>query len=112
MSAERSGVFTESGKKQWIENREPKVDRMSDRRCCASRTCGLRGAREYSDDISTPGQAIAAFVRAPHAHAMVERINAAAARRTPGVIAVLTGGDYVADGPWRASHRAPVNHSK
>jgi hypothetical protein len=43
---------------------------------------------------------------------MVERINAAAARRTPGVIAVLTGGDYVADGPWRASHRAPVNHSK
>jgi hypothetical protein len=50
------------------------------------------------DDISIPGQAIAGFVRAPHAHAIVERINAAAARRMPGVIAVLTGGDYLADG--------------
>ena len=51
-------------------------------------------------------------MRAPHAHAMVERINAAAARRMPGVIAVLTGGDYVADGPWWASDRTPVNYSK
>ena len=58
----------------------------------------VRGAGKYSDDISMPGQAIAAFVRSPHAHAMVKRIDATAARKMPGVIAVLTGADYVADG--------------
>ena len=58
----------------------------------------VRGAGKYSDDISMPGQAIAAFVRSPHAHAMVKRIDTAAARKMPGVVAVLTGADYVADG--------------
>jgi carbon-monoxide dehydrogenase large subunit len=58
----------------------------------------VRGAGRYSDDISMPGQAYAAFVRSPHAHAKVRRIDTAAARAMPGVIAVLTGADYVADG--------------
>jgi carbon-monoxide dehydrogenase large subunit len=58
----------------------------------------LRGAGQYSDDISMPGQAHAVFVRSPHAHAFIKRIDCAAARAKPGVIAVLTGADYVADG--------------
>jgi carbon-monoxide dehydrogenase large subunit len=66
----------------------------------------VRGAGKYSDDISMPGQAIAAFVRSPHAHALVKRINAAVARTMPGVIAVLTGADYVADGLKGALQRA------
>ncbi len=66
----------------------------------------VRGAGQYSDDISMPGQAMAAFVRAPHAHALVKRIDAAAARTMPGVIAVLTGADYVADGLKGAVQRA------
>ena len=66
----------------------------------------VRGAGRYSDDISMPGQAMAAFVRAPHAHALVKRIEAAAARTMPGVIAVLTGADYVADGLKGALQRA------
>ena len=66
----------------------------------------VRGAGKYSDDISMPGQAIAAFVRSPHAHAIVKRIDAAAARTMPGVIAVLTGADYVADGLKGAVQRA------
>jgi carbon-monoxide dehydrogenase large subunit len=66
----------------------------------------VRGAGKYSDDISMPGQAMAAFVRAPHAHALVKRIDAAAARTRPGVIAVLTGADYVADGLKGALQRA------
>jgi carbon-monoxide dehydrogenase large subunit len=65
----------------------------------------VRGAGKYSDDIAMPGQAIAAFVRAPHAHAIVKRIDAAAARRMPGVIAVLSGADYVADGLRGAMQR-------
>ena len=66
----------------------------------------VRGAGRYSDDISMPGQAIAAFVRSPHAHAIVKRIEAAAARTMPGVIAILTGADYVADGLKGALQRA------
>jgi len=34
-----------------------------------------------------------AFVRCPHAHAVVEAVDAAAARALPGVVAVLTAGD-------------------
>jgi aerobic carbon-monoxide dehydrogenase large subunit len=66
----------------------------------------VRGAGKYSDDISTPGQAVAAFVRSPHAHALVKRIDASAARKMPGVVAVLTGADYVADGLKGAIQRA------
>src|SRR4029450_12864459 len=66
----------------------------------------VRGAGQYSDDISMPGQAIAVFVRSPHAHAKLRRIDAAAAKAMPGVIAVLTGADYVADGLKGAVKRA------
>jgi aerobic carbon-monoxide dehydrogenase large subunit len=58
----------------------------------------VRGQGRYTDDMSLPGQAYAMFVRAPHAHARVLRIDTAAARALPGVVAVLTGRDYVGDG--------------
>src|SRR5690349_8652006 len=66
----------------------------------------VRGAGKYSDDISMPGQTIAAFVRSPHAHARIKRIDTAAAQRIKGVIAVLTGADYVSDGLKGAIQRA------
>jgi carbon-monoxide dehydrogenase large subunit len=66
----------------------------------------VRGAGKYSDDISMPGQAIATFVRSPHAHAFVKRIDTTAASKMPGVIAVLTGADYMADGLKGALQRA------
>jgi carbon-monoxide dehydrogenase large subunit len=58
----------------------------------------LRGRGCYSDDVNLPGQAYACFVRSPHAHASIERIDTAAALATPGVIAVLTGAEARADG--------------
>ena len=58
----------------------------------------VRGQGRYTDDVSLPGQAYAVFVRAPHAHARVVRIDASAARQLPGMVAVLTGRDYVDDG--------------
>jgi carbon-monoxide dehydrogenase large subunit len=72
------------------------LPRLEDRRL-------VRGAGQYSDDVSVPGQAYAVFVRSPHAHAVIRRIEAAAVRGRPGVIAVLTGTDYVADGLKGAS---------
>src|SRR5881397_4264342 len=56
----------------------------------------LVGGGCYSDDVNVPGQAHACFVRSPHAHARIGPIDTAAARATPGVIAVLTGVDAAA----------------
>src|SRR3989441_1631081 len=65
----------------------------------------LVGGGCYSDDVNLPGQAYACFVRSPHAHARIGRIETAAALATPGVIAVLTGEDAAADGV------KPIKHS-
>jgi aerobic carbon-monoxide dehydrogenase large subunit len=67
------------------------VRRREDRRL-------LTGRGRYSDDLALPGQAYAVMVRASHAHALVRRIDAAAARRAPGVLAILTADDVRADG--------------
>src|SRR5437867_1699922 len=46
----------------------------------------------------------------PHAHAHIVRIDTAAALASPGVLAVLTGADLVADGLKPMSHRpVPTN---
>ena len=64
----------------------------------------VRGAGRFTDDVSLPEQTFAAFVRAPHAHASIASIDAAAARGRPGVLAVFTGHDYVADGHLGMAH--------
>jgi len=50
----------------------------------------LRGKAKYLDDINLPGQLHVAFLRSPHAHARIERIDTAAARDVPGVHAIIT----------------------
>ncbi len=66
------------------------VKRKEDRRF-------LTGAGTYTDDIVRPGQTWAAFVRSPHAHARIAKVKAEAARKAPGVVAVLTGADLAAE---------------
>lgn len=66
----------------------------------------LRGDGEYTDDFSLPGQTYAAFVRSPHAHARVLRINTEIAHASPGVLAVLTAREYAADGHGPIPHGA------
>jgi aerobic carbon-monoxide dehydrogenase large subunit len=56
----------------------------------------LLGKGQYTDDITLPNQAHAVFVRSPHAHAKIKSIDSAAAMKSPGVVAVLTGDDVVA----------------
>jgi len=58
----------------------------------------LTGGGRFTDDISLPGQLHAAMVRSPHAHAAIRSIDASAALAMPGVHAVLTGADWLADG--------------
>lgn len=50
----------------------------------------LRGKGRYVDDIELPGLAHAAFLRSPHAHALIRSIDTGAARSIPGVFSVLT----------------------
>jgi carbon-monoxide dehydrogenase large subunit len=65
----------------------------------------LAGRGSFSDDLDLPGQAHAVMVRSPHAHARIGRIDPSAAIRLPGVLAVLTGSDYLADGLKAIPHR-------
>src|SRR5260370_906279 len=55
------------------------------------------GKGTYTSDVNRPGQTHACFVRSPHAHARIKGIDAAAASKMPGVVAVLTGADLAAD---------------
>jgi carbon-monoxide dehydrogenase large subunit len=53
----------------------------------------IKGLATYTDDLRLPGLLHVCFLRSPHAHARVERIDASAARAIPGVVAVLTGAE-------------------
>jgi carbon-monoxide dehydrogenase large subunit len=57
----------------------------------------LAGKATYLADITRPGMLHAAFLRSPHAHARIVRIDTSAARALPGVHAVLTGQDLPED---------------
>ena len=56
----------------------------------------ITGKGHYTDDINRPDQAYAYFLRSPHAHAKINRIDASAAQALPNVT-VLTGPDLQAD---------------
>ncbi|MBN3804278.1 xanthine dehydrogenase family protein molybdopterin-binding subunit [Paraburkholderia sp. Ac-20336] len=58
----------------------------------------VTGNGQYTDDIHVDGQLHAAFLRSPHAHAVLRSIDTSAASEAPGVIAVLVGQQYLDDG--------------
>src|SRR5690349_6522762 len=53
----------------------------------------LMGNGQYTDDINLANQRYAVFVRSPHAHAAIRRIDTARAAAMPGVARVFTGDD-------------------
>jgi aerobic carbon-monoxide dehydrogenase large subunit len=73
------------------------VRRKEDFRLLTGRGC-------FVDDLAPPGLAQAVFVRSPHAHARIVAVDATPARAGPGVLAVLTGADYRADGLGPIAH--------
>jgi carbon-monoxide dehydrogenase large subunit len=56
-----------------VEGIGQRVLRKEDRRF-------ITGHGHYTDDMSVPGTAHAAFVRSPHAHARIKSINTEAAK--------------------------------
>jgi carbon-monoxide dehydrogenase large subunit len=57
----------------------------------------ITGHGRYIDDIDVAGQAYGALLLSPHAHARIKRVDTAKAKAAPGVLAVLTGTDAVAE---------------
>ena len=72
--------------------------------CCA-------GAAATLTTSGLPGETRLFVLRSPHAAARIRGIDATAARAVPGVLAVFTGADLVADGigglPSRARRQRP-----
>ena len=52
-----------------------------------------QGRGQYVSDVALPRMVHVAFVRSPHAHARIVKIAAEAAKKSPGVIAVVTGAE-------------------
>jgi carbon-monoxide dehydrogenase large subunit len=70
----------------------------------------LRGGGRFHDDVNLPAQTHAVVVRSVHAHARIHAIDPSAARRAPGVLAVLTADDLAQAG--LGSTRATLPRSR
>jgi carbon-monoxide dehydrogenase large subunit len=53
----------------------------------------MQGRGQYVTDVALPRMVHVAFVRSPHAHARIAKIETAAAKKSLGVIAVITGAE-------------------
>ncbi len=53
----------------------------------------VTGRAMYADDMLPPRTLHCRILRSPHPHARIVSIDASAARRIPGVLAVITGAD-------------------
>ena len=68
----------------------------------------LRGDGRFGDDVKPDGALAAYFVRSPHAFAEIGRVDVAAAKTAPGVVAVFTGADLAAAHYHSVSHPHPI----
>src|SRR3954462_2126231 len=61
----------------------------------------LQGRGLYVSDLELPRMAHVVYLRSPHAHANIVKLDAEAAKRVPGVVAVVTGQELAAViTPW------------
>lgn len=58
----------------------------------------VQGLGRYVGDLQIPGTAYAKVLRSPHAAGRITRLDVEAAKKSPGVLGVLTGADALADG--------------
>jgi carbon-monoxide dehydrogenase large subunit len=65
----------------------------------------VRGGGRYTADENLPGELHAVMLRSPHAHARLRSITTDRAKAMPGVVAVLTGADVLADGLKPIPHK-------
>jgi len=68
----------------------------------------VTGQGQYTDDLRFERETHAVFVRSPHAHARIKGVDAAEAKKMPGVVAVITAADVTAAGANPMPCMAPV----
>jgi carbon-monoxide dehydrogenase large subunit len=68
----------------------------------------LTGRGRYTDDINHAGQLYIQVVRSPHAHAVIGKIDAAAALAVPGVLGVFKAADLDGLGPLPCTTKVPT----
>ncbi|MEO0881298.1 MAG: molybdopterin cofactor-binding domain-containing protein [Pseudomonadota bacterium] len=88
LAVEQRAIHTAAGDVTGIGTATP---RQEDKRF-------LTGKGRYCADINLDGQLHAAFVRSDDAHATIKSVDVSAALRIPGVAAVFTGADILAEG--------------
>ncbi len=57
----------------------------------------VTGQTNWTDNITLPGMVHMAFLRSPLAHARITRVDTAAARAVPGVVAAFSGADFASE---------------
>jgi carbon-monoxide dehydrogenase large subunit len=72
------------------EQREARLEGMGCKRKRVEDIRFTQGRGNYVDDMKLPGMLHGDFVRSPHAHARITRIDTSKATALPGVIAVIT----------------------
>ncbi len=75
------------------EMREARLEGMGCKRKRVEDIRFTQGKGNYVDDVKMPNTLHGDFVRSPHAHARITKIDASKAKALPGVIAVLTADD-------------------
>lgn len=64
----------------------------------------LQGKGQFTDDIVLPRMLHVAFVRSPHAHARIRKIDSGAASKSPDVVRIVTGAEMAQHcTPWVAT---------
>jgi CO/xanthine dehydrogenase Mo-binding subunit len=74
----------QSGALQAVGKRLPRVDARE----------RVTGGAVYPADLKLPGMVHGKMLRSPHAHARIRRIDTTRAEALPGVLAVVTAGDF------------------
>ena len=77
----------------------------------------ITGKTRWTDNLAPTGTLHVAFLRSPHAHARITRVDTSQAKNRPGVVAVFSGeGDPIGTAPrpnrsWKP-FKAPVMERK
>jgi aerobic carbon-monoxide dehydrogenase large subunit len=75
------------------EMREARLEGMGCKRKRVEDIRFTQGKGNYVDDVKLPNTLHGDFVRSPHAHARIKKIDVTKAKALPGVVAVLTADD-------------------
>ncbi|HEY3769861.1 MAG TPA: carbon monoxide dehydrogenase, partial [Candidatus Angelobacter sp.] len=76
-----------------LEKTSPEISGMGHKMKRKEDSRFIQGRGNYVDDVNLPHMVYGCMVRSPYAHARLKSINSDAAKKLPGVLAVITGED-------------------